>query len=357
MGMNSQNPKMQGGKPPTFGNFGFTKHAHKTRVTGGKTGFSNKVSNVKWDKMMQNSGRSTFKTRGGETIKARETKTIVAEMVAKAGGRGLSGKQIKQKLVRDHGMKYKDAGDIARAATYHYYEPPPDDGISPEDALRNVRASIQSGKMAKGIKNDSMGARLKDKKKRGGATQASDVEDYSRLGISDEEGHQASVGGQVISLDDARKKKEASANTQSGEESTFGQSGKETVGVGGSHQQPAKAEKETAAPRKSSMQQVQIKGSSGSTVSQPSGNGTVLDRDVEGKKSSDGVFVGGVVDKYGNKIDLNKKEEGTSNIIEEIRAREAAKKAVAVSGNDKGDELPSEEEAVKTVNVDDEESA
>jgi len=110
------------GKPPLFGNYGYQKHAKSTRIKDSVV-FNKKVRDVHWDKLMQKTGKANFKTRSGEIIGKRESKKIITDMIKKAGYRGLSGQQIKNKLVREHGMRYSDAGTIARVATYHYYEP------------------------------------------------------------------------------------------------------------------------------------------------------------------------------------------------------------------------------------------
>ena len=53
---------------------------------------------------------------------------------------------------------------------------------------------------------------------------------------------------------------------------------------------------------------------------------------------------------------LVRSEGGKSKIIEGLRLEREAALAEAESGEEEGDESPSEEEAAKTVNVDDEES-
>ncbi len=317
----SQNPKTQGGKPPTFGNYGFTKHADKTRITGGKVGFSNKVSNVKWDKMMQNTGKSTFKTRSGEAIKARETKEMVAKMVAKAGGRGLSGKQIKQKLVRDHGMKYKDAGDIARAATYHYFEPPAEEGILPEDALRNVRASTQSANMAKDIK---MGAQKIKERKEGGAA-------YSdRLGIEGIK-HQATVGGEEMKTGISIDESSASANTPGGGKASVDAVEHEAaagIGAGTGQKQEKKTKSTTVPQKKGSTQPVQISHGGGSTVSAPGKGAAGHSHNLasHGLPSDINIYSGGVVDsRSGKAIDF----------AEEIRKKKEAELGVNAADDEK----------------------
>jgi len=348
LGLGGGTPKPIGnaGKPPSFGKFGFTKHAHKTRVTGGKVGFFNKVSNVKWDKMMQNSGRSTFKTRSGEVVKARATKKIVAEMIEKAGGQGLSGKQIKQKLVRNYGMKYKDAGDIARAATYHYYEPPPDEGISGEDRLRNVRAGRfifeKEAEENQGMAEKLLQGRMDKKKRRGKIkeTLTSEKVYKEHLGIEGEE-YREYAGGEKKKVGLSDDKFSASANTPSGGQATIGQKRDEkTVGVGGSHQSTEAKKEKTATPQKS-MQPAQVAHNVG-TVNPPGENEPVVSQNSESQEPSGGALVGGVVDKYGNVINLNEKGKEKGNIIKEIRAREVAKKAAAENDKEEGDELPSE---------------
>ncbi|RLC38771.1 hypothetical protein DRH27_01430 [Candidatus Falkowbacteria bacterium] len=111
------------GKPPLFQGYNYQKHAKNTRIKD-SIGFNKKVSDVRWNKLMQKTGQANFKTKGGEVIDRGEAKKMVASMIKKSDFKGLSGQQIKKKLVREHGMRYSDAGTIARAATYHYYDPP-----------------------------------------------------------------------------------------------------------------------------------------------------------------------------------------------------------------------------------------
>ena len=339
LGMGGGTAKPIGGKPPSFGKFGFTKHAHKTRVSGGKVGFFNKV---KWDKMMQNSGRSTFKTRSGDVVKARATKKIVAEMIEKAGGRGLSGKQIKQKLVRDHGMKYKDAGDIARAATYHYYEPPPE-GKTPAQIAARISQVKTSYELGAG-KEGSVAGELKNKRterqedrKAGGGAQAGKTAYKEHLGIEGDE-HSTYAGGEKMKTGLSERE------TKSGEEKPVGQS-EEPVGVGGSHGKQAMPKEETAAPYRKTQQTVPLSGGGGGIANPPS-NIIGISGGPERHELSGEISPGGLVRSEGVKGD----------IIRQLSDEREAALAAAENDKEEGDELPSEEETDETANVDEEES-
>jgi len=206
------------GKPPLFGNYGYQKHAKNTRIKD-SVGFNKKVRDVHWDKLMQKTGKANFKTRSGEVVGKRESKKIVADMIKKADYRGLSGQQIKKKLVRDHGMKYKDAGIIARAATYYYHEPeivgPTRKEIEEQERLerkrkeRNVLMSVMSREDEEG----TVGS-FRDRRNAKNAIKSSvESEDSSRLGV---EQRKYKIGSKEFSEGDFRGRKmpRASATDQ-----------------------------------------------------------------------------------------------------------------------------------------------
>lgn len=141
-------PQQASAKPPIFGRYGFQRHAKKTKITGGKVGFHNKITNVAWDKTVRQSGKNVFTTKDGKKMTAKQVKQEVGELVGQAGSKGISGQLLKKKLVRKLGMKYKDADIITRAATYHFYKPE-GMGTSKEDIKRRIVGSRISDEQAK----------------------------------------------------------------------------------------------------------------------------------------------------------------------------------------------------------------
>lgn len=222
-GSNPQTPPSTGaktGQRPTFGKYKFYTHAKETKIKGGKVGFFNKVSNVKWDKMMSQSGKKEFLVeRGKEKVTAREMKRQVANIIEQYGGKGITGKALKVKLVRKYGMKYKDADIVARAATYQYHVPEPE-GPSREDFRKNIRSLNATTELSNA---DEIEQRKNDPLK--GKKDAT----YKDIGVKDTQGENA-----VAYI--GQKKGKASVRSGESDEAVAGIESKTIrIGVAGEH--------------------------------------------------------------------------------------------------------------------------
>ena len=193
-------PKQTGtpGVKPSWHEYKFGKHASNVAIKGGKVGFFNDVSNLKWDNLLiTKSGKREFKiNRGKDKITTRELKKEIGKMLEKSSGQRYTGKRLKEHLVKKMGMKYQDADLVARAATYHYYEAPPE-GPSKEDIARRINAIRATAGMADNLNSKRLGSRVKKDAEESFST---------RLNVKGREYKtSAAVGSTTMSEDDVRK--------------------------------------------------------------------------------------------------------------------------------------------------------
>ena len=316
-------------------------HARKTKIKAGEGTFSKQVSNEKWKKMIRSGGKKEFKLLRGENkgqiLKDVDLKKEVGKILKQRAGSGITGKELKMKLVRKVGMGFKDAETIARAATLHYYEPPKE-GISPKDALRNVRASAQSANMtkdmAKDIKESSMGAEQKKNRAKGGAAQASETAYADRLGVEGIK-HKATVGGEEMETGISDKESSASANTPGGGKASVDaveHGAAASIGAGTGQKQEKKTKSTTVPQKKGSTQPVQISHGGGSVSSALGESAAGHGHDPVSRELPGGIYPGGLVRSGGEK---------TINFAKEIQKRKEAELGVNAADDEKT-KLPSE---------------
>jgi hypothetical protein len=181
--------------------------------------------------------------RSGEKKDFQDIRKDIEEIIKKGSNTGLSGRQIKEKLVKKYGYSYQDAEKIVLATTHFFYSPP-EEGLPPE----RVKALIRQSRMASEL-HGSMATSIKKAKSKDSIKKRT-KDDYTRLGISDVKGHKASVGGRVISLDEARANKEKVVSAQVSAGVTSAQTdktGKEAAASIGEKLSGKEAEKITAA--------------------------------------------------------------------------------------------------------------
>ena len=243
---------------------------------------------------------------------------------------------------------------------------PEDTGPTAEDRRRLVAqvkagAGLVEGKEQQGMAAQLENRRTKRKKDRkaGGAAQAGKTAYAGHIGVGGIK-HKTTIGGEETETGIKSNENSASANTPSGGKASVDAAEHAgAAGVEGRHGNQAKAEEDSATPQKSSMQQVQIKGSSGPTVSESAKNEAGLDQNPEGQESFGGVFTGGLVNKSSDKLidfkaeiqrikDADQAEESVdgerenlkNGIKEMLRYQEAVKKAASVSENNESDDIP-----------------
>ncbi len=233
------------GKTVRLVNYKF-QEAKDTRLPGSVVNFQRKVSDIKFrEALKQKLAQKEILLRSGEKKDFQGIRKDVEEIIKKGSNIGLSGRQIKEKLVKKYGYSYQDAEKIVLATTHFFYSPPEEE-LPPE----RVKALIRQSRMASEL-HGSMATSIKKGKSRDSIKKRT-KEDYTRLGISDKEGHKASIGGRVISFDEARASKEKAVSAQA----TAGgvasaqvdkQTGKEATASIGEKLSSQKAEKVTAA--------------------------------------------------------------------------------------------------------------
>jgi len=192
MGFGKNQPKQMGqpGKKMSLSKYKYAKQASDVRLKGAER-FGKELSDFAAEKKFRQLGKTKFKTRGGDTIRSREIKGIVKEELKKAGIRGLSGKQLRERLVKKHGLKYEDTKDIVKAVTHHKYVPP-QEGPTEAEIQRNIegaRAVLarEGDSIDRSMADDILKSKSDDALKRAKVTGDNKLVGHEQLGIKDVE--------------------------------------------------------------------------------------------------------------------------------------------------------------------------